>query len=59
MAAGTSLEMTSVFYYLVKYIPVSIGIVLLMQTVWMGVLLEMVFWKKNTIENKSSQYLSF
>jgi threonine/homoserine efflux transporter RhtA len=35
--------MTSVFYYLaVKYIPVSIGIVLLMQTVWMGVLLEMI-----------------
>lgn len=41
MTAGTSLGMTSVFYYLaVKYIPVSIGIVLLMQTVWMGVLLE-------------------
>jgi drug/metabolite transporter (DMT)-like permease len=39
MLAGTSLGMTSVFYYLaVKYIPVSIGIVLLMQTVWMGVL---------------------
>jgi hypothetical protein len=37
MLAGTSLGMTSVFYYLtVKYIPVSIGIVLLMQTVWMG-----------------------
>jgi drug/metabolite transporter (DMT)-like permease len=47
MAAGTSLGMTSVFYYLaVKYIPVSIGIVLLMQTVWMGVLLEMVLEKK-------------
>ena len=41
MIAGTSMGMTSVFYYLaVKYIPVSIGIVLLMQTVWMGVLLE-------------------
>jgi drug/metabolite transporter (DMT)-like permease len=38
--------MTSVFYYLaVKYIPVSIGIVL-MQTVWMGVLLEMILEKK-------------
>jgi drug/metabolite transporter (DMT)-like permease len=47
MLAGTSLGMTSVFYYLaVKYIPVSIGIVLLMQTVWMGVLLEMVLEKK-------------
>lgn len=47
MTAGTSLGMTSVFYYLaVKYIPVSIGIVLLMQTVWMGVLLEMILDKK-------------
>ena len=45
--AGTSLGMTSVFYYLsVKYIPVSIGIVLLMQTVWMGVLLEWILDKK-------------
>jgi drug/metabolite transporter (DMT)-like permease len=47
MLAGTSLGMTSLFYYLaVKYIPVSIGIVLLMQTVWMGVLLEMILEKK-------------
>jgi drug/metabolite transporter (DMT)-like permease len=47
MLAGTSLGMTSIFYYLaVKYIPVSIGIVLLMQTVWMGVLLEMILEKK-------------
>ncbi|MDX6188367.1 DMT family transporter [Flavobacterium sp. Fl-318] len=47
MTAGTSLGMTSLFYYLaVKYIPVSIGIVLLMQTVWMGVLLEMILEKK-------------
>ncbi len=47
MLAGTSLGMTSVFYYLaVKYIDVSIGIVLLMQTVWMGVLLEMILDKK-------------
>jgi drug/metabolite transporter (DMT)-like permease len=47
MLAGISLGMTSVFYYLtVKYIPVSIGIVLLMQTVWMGVLLEMILEKK-------------
>lgn len=41
MVAGTSMGFTSLFYYLaVRYIPVSIGIVLLMQTVWMGVLLE-------------------
>ncbi len=47
MTAGTSLGMTSVFYYLaVKFIPVSIAIVLLMQTVWMGVLLEWVLDKK-------------
>jgi drug/metabolite transporter (DMT)-like permease len=47
MLAGTSMGMTSVFYYLaVGFIPVSIGIVLLMQTVWMGVLLEWVLDKK-------------
>ena len=47
MIAGTSMGMTSVFYYLaVKYIPVSIGIILLMQTVWMGVLLEWFLDKK-------------
>lgn len=47
MLAGTSLGMTSVFYYLcVKYIDVSIAIVLLMQTVWMGVILEWILEKK-------------
>jgi drug/metabolite transporter (DMT)-like permease len=47
MLAGPSLGMTSVFYYLaVKYIPVSIAIILLMQTVWMGVLIEMILDKK-------------
>lgn len=47
MIAGTSTGLTSIFYYLaVRYIPVSIGIVLLMQTVWMGVLLEMFLEKK-------------
>ncbi|RYY31914.1 MAG: EamA/RhaT family transporter [Sphingobacteriaceae bacterium] len=46
MVAGTSLGLTSLFYYLaVKYIPVSIGIVLLMQTVWMGVILETLLTK--------------
>ncbi|WP_330441931.1 EamA family transporter [Flavobacterium sp. C4GT6] len=44
--AGTSMGFTSVFYYLaVVYIPVSIGIVLLMQTVWMGVVLEALLTK--------------
>ncbi|MBW2960266.1 DMT family transporter [Mesonia sp. JHPTF-M18] len=38
MLAGTSLGLTSTFYYLaVQYVSVSIGIVLLMQSVWMGV----------------------
>ncbi|MCC8361085.1 DMT family transporter [Salinimicrobium sediminilitoris] len=47
MAAGTSLGLTSTFYYLAaKYIPVSIGIVLLMQSVWMGVVLEAILDKK-------------
>lgn len=47
MIAGTSLGLTSVFYYMaVKYIPVSIAIVLLMQTVWIGLLLEMILERK-------------
>lgn len=54
MLAGTSLGMTSVFYYLcVRYINVSIAIVLLMQTVWMGVLLEWVLIKKAPSIQKS------
>lgn len=41
MASGTSLGLTGTFYYLaVKYLPVSICIILLMQTVWMGILLD-------------------
>lgn len=45
--AGISLGLTSVFFYQsVQYIPVSIGIVLLMQTVWISVILEMVLHKK-------------
>lgn len=47
LIVGTSTGLTSIFYYLaVKFIPVSIGIVLLMQTVWMGVLLEWILEKK-------------
>lgn len=53
MLAGTSLGLTSTFYYLaVKYIPVSIGIVLLMQSVWIGVLLEALLTKKKPGLNK-------
>lgn len=48
MLAGSSTGFTSIFYYLaVKFdIPVSIAIVLLMQTVWMGVVLESILDKK-------------
>lgn len=47
MVAGTSMGFTTIFYYLsVKYIPVSIGIVLLMQTVWMSVILEAILNKE-------------
>lgn len=52
LIAGTSTGFTGIFYYMaVKLdIPVSICIVLLMQTVWMGVLLEMILTK--TIPSK-------
>ena len=53
LLVGTSTGLTSIFYYLaVKYIPVSIGIVLLMQTVWMGVVLEMILERKIASKNK-------
>jgi drug/metabolite transporter (DMT)-like permease len=53
MLAGTSLGLTSTFYYLaVRYIPVSIGIVLLMQSVWMGVIFESIIAKKKPSTNK-------
>lgn len=45
--AGSSIGFTSLFYYLsLQFIPVSIAIVLLMQTVWMGVVFEMFLDKK-------------
>jgi len=47
MLGGTSLAFTSICYYFsVKYIPVSVAIVLLMQSVWIGLLLEAVLDKK-------------
>ena len=53
MLAGTSMGMTSVFYYLaIKYIPVSIAIILLMQTVWMGVVFETILEKKRPSAQK-------
>ncbi|RXK81325.1 EamA family transporter [Filimonas effusa] len=44
---GTCLGLTSTFYYLsVQYLPVSVCIILLMQTVWMGILVDCVRNKK-------------
>lgn len=47
MIAGIPLSLTSVLYYLsVRYIDASVGVVLLMQSVWMGVILEAIQNKK-------------
>lgn len=47
LAAGTSLGLTSLFYYLcVQYIDVSIAIVLLMQSVWIGICMESLMNRK-------------
>lgn len=41
MIFGTTLGLTSCFYYLsIQYVPVSIAIILLMQAIWMGGVLE-------------------
>lgn len=46
---GSFLGLTSSFYYLsIQYVPVSVGIILLMQTIWMGVILE-YFTDKNLV----------
>lgn len=54
LIAGTSTGFTGIFYYLaVKLdIPVSICIVLLMQTVWMGVVVEMILTNKLPTQRK-------
>lgn len=40
---GSFLGLTTSFYYLsIQYVPVSVGIILLMQTIWMGVAVEFV-----------------
>ncbi len=47
VAAGTSLGLTSICYYMsVKYITVSLGIVLLLQAVWMSIVVESILYKK-------------
>lgn len=46
MIAGIPMSLTSILYYLaVRYIDASVGVVLLMQSVWMGVVVE-AFQKK-------------
>lgn len=43
LLGGTCLGLTSTFYYLsVQYLPVSVCIILLMQTIWMGILVDSV-----------------
>lgn len=45
--SGTSLGFTSVLYYLcIKYLNASVAVVLLMQSVWIGVVLETIITKK-------------
>lgn len=52
MLFGTTLGLTSSFYYLsIQYVPVSVGIILLMQTIWMGVVLE--FFIDRNLINKT------
>lgn len=47
IAWGTSLGMTTTLYYLsIQYIPVSIGIILLMQSLWISLILEAILSKK-------------
>lgn len=44
---GTSLGLTTTLYYLsIQYVPVSVGIILLMQSIWISLLLEIVVHKK-------------
>lgn len=47
LIAGLPIAFTSILYYLtVKYIDASVAVVLLMQSVWMGVIVEAVLTKK-------------
>jgi drug/metabolite transporter (DMT)-like permease len=51
--AGTALGFTGLFYYrAVHFIPVSLCIILLMQSVWMGVLLEAILQRQLPTRNK-------
>ena len=49
---GTSLGFTSSFYYLsIQYLPVSVGIILLMQSIWIGLVFE--FFMARHLLNKA------
>lgn len=51
---GTSLGLTTTLYYLsIQYIPVSVGIILLMQSIWMSIVLEAFIQKKWPSSTKS------
>lgn len=44
---GTSLGLTTTLYYIsIQYVPVSVGIILLMQSIWISLVLEIVIHKK-------------
>lgn len=44
---GTSLGLTTTLYYLsIQYVPVSVGIILLMQSIWISLIVEIVVHKK-------------
>lgn len=47
MLGGTSYGLTGLFYYIsVNYVPVSVAVVLLMQAIWMGVVLEALLQRR-------------
>lgn len=53
MLYGTFLGLTTSFYYLsIQYVPVSVGIILLMQTIWMGVAVEFVIARNMVTRTK-------
>lgn len=52
---GSTLGLTTTFYYLsIQYIPVSVGIILLMQSVWISLVLESMVQKQLPSWNKVS-----
>ncbi|QEC51662.1 threonine/homoserine efflux transporter RhtA [Anseongella ginsenosidimutans] len=53
IAGGTAYGLTGVCYYLsVRYIPVSICVILLMQAIWMGIVLDALLERKFPALNK-------